>query len=151
MPCTCVTVRLHDDSVPVVGIDVFTVEADAQQQQCTEVLSRTLDPKWGAGANKFKFDIADAHQMVCVRMFAATQDGDVQLGNSAILLHDAFGSALDTGSHMVVSLDLPLILVRDSRGECVARIGEARSCSRHDIRDMCPCMPCHSYCRTRSL
>ena len=99
-------------SVEVVGIDVLTVEAEAEQKQCTEVLSRTLNPKWAASANKFKFEIADAHQMICIRMFAATQGGDVQLGNSAIRMHDAFGGGLDTGQHMVVSLDLPLLLAR---------------------------------------
>ena len=88
------------------------VEAEAEQKQCTEVLSRTLNPKWAASANKFKFEIADAHQMICIRMFAATQGGDVQLGNSAIRMHDAFGGGLDTGQHMVVSLDLPLLLAR---------------------------------------
>ncbi len=97
-------------SVEVVGLDLLAVQAEAEQEQSTQVLSRTVDPKWAPGANKFKFEIADAHQMICVRVFAATQRGDVQLGNSAILLHDAFGDRIDSGQCMVASLDLPLLL-----------------------------------------
>jgi WD40 repeat protein len=103
-------------SLPVLGLDLLAVEAREQQQNSSEVLSRTYDPKWSSFANKFKFTIANIHQMICIHLFAATKGGDVQIGNSAVLLHEVFGTGLDAGGNVCKrDLDLPLIQLLPDR------------------------------------
>ena len=99
-------IKAHN--LPVLGLDLCSVEAREQQHNSSEVLSRTYDPKWSSGTNTFKFSIPNIHQMICIHLFAATKGGDVQIGNSAVLLHEVFDTGLHT-TRCKRDLDLPLI------------------------------------------
>ena len=106
-------IKAHN--LPVLGLDLCAIEAREQQQNSSEVLSRTYDPKWSSGTNKFKFSIPNIHQMICIHLFAATKGGDVQIGNSAVLLHEVFGTGLDTAGPCKRDLELPLIQLLPDR------------------------------------